>query len=375
MLVTSIITRLPPAIDGVGDYALSLAVQLRKDFDIETHFIVGDSRWTQVTEIEEFTSTHVNASSANALLSVLPSDRSSPATVLLHYVNYGYAKRGCPVWLVDGLQRWLAIDRKRSLITMFHEVYAYGFPPWTSSFWLSPIQKNLATRLAQLSACCLTSRTNYAELLYQLSQGKHEQIPTLPVFSNIGEPDRVLPLAERSRKIVVFGGCDRRRLLYQNSSRQLSHACQLLEIEEIVDIGAPTQLPLSAIGGVPVVEMGQLPSPKVSDILSHSLAGFFDYIPGYLAKSGIFAAYCAHGLLPISSRYNPSLSDGIEAGKHYWIPEQQASGGERLDKLQAIASHAHSWYLNHQLSVHAKVFAQQFSTLVYGLDRMKRLDI
>jgi len=54
MLVTSIITRLPPAVDGVGDYALNVALRLRKDFDLETHFVVGDPTWTGATKIEGF---------------------------------------------------------------------------------------------------------------------------------------------------------------------------------------------------------------------------------------------------------------------------------------------------------------------------------
>ncbi|MFZ4728709.1 MAG: glycosyltransferase family 1 protein, partial [Pseudanabaena sp.] len=77
---------------------------------------------------------------------MLEGDRTSP--VLLHYVGYGYAKRGCPVWLVDGIQRWKNLYPDRLLVTMFHELHASGTPPWTSSFWLSPLQKNLVTRLA-----------------------------------------------------------------------------------------------------------------------------------------------------------------------------------------------------------------------------------
>ncbi|MHC5830485.1 MAG: glycosyltransferase family 1 protein, partial [Nostoc sp.] len=52
--ITSIVPRLPPAIDGVGDYALNLARQLRKDFNIQTHFIVGNPTWTGAAEIEGF---------------------------------------------------------------------------------------------------------------------------------------------------------------------------------------------------------------------------------------------------------------------------------------------------------------------------------
>jgi len=47
-------SRLPPEIDGVGDYALSLARQLRLDFGIEMHFIVCDPTWAGATEIEDF---------------------------------------------------------------------------------------------------------------------------------------------------------------------------------------------------------------------------------------------------------------------------------------------------------------------------------
>jgi len=48
MLAISIVPRLPE-IDG-GDYALSLARQLRLDFGIEMHFIVYDPTWAGATE-------------------------------------------------------------------------------------------------------------------------------------------------------------------------------------------------------------------------------------------------------------------------------------------------------------------------------------
>ena len=350
MRVTCIITRLPPAIDGVGDYALHLARRLRKDFDIETHFVVGDPRWSGATQIEGFAIAPISEYSANALLSVLSSEPPTP--VLLHYVGYGYAKRGCPVWLVDGLQRWHATAVHPSLVTMFHEVYAYGRPPWTSSFWLSPLQRTLAARLACLSDRCLTSRQGYAKQLYELSLGKHTQIPTLPVFSNLGEPTQVPPLAERQRRIVVFGSPSNRLRVYQESFAQLALTCQILRIEEIWDVGPSTSLPLSTVNSVPVVEIGQRSASEISDILLNSLAGFFDYHPDYLAKSGMFAAYCAHGLLPVSPRYSTLPLDGLIGGNHYWMPDDQ----EPVE-LQAIANNAYAWYQTHNLSVHATTFA------------------
>lgn len=353
--VTCIVPRLPPEIDGVGDYALNLARQLRQDFDIETHFVVGYPTWAGATQIEGFPIAHVSVGSANTLLSLLPSDRQQPTTVLLHYVNYGYAKRGCPVWLVDGLQRWRSASVNRSVVTMFHEVYATG-PPWASSFWLSPLQRNLAARLASLSDRCLTSTQSYAKLLHEISLGKQTQIPTLPVFSNIGEPEQVSPLAERDRRVVVFGSPSNRLRVYRGSLAELELTCQLLGIEEIWDVGPSTTLTLSTVNGVPVVELGERSAAEISEFLLKSLAGFFDYPCDYLAKSTIFAAYCAHGVLPVSSRRSLPV-DGIEMGKHYWMPDGQTKDWKKLVELQAIADHAHAWYQTHNLSVQSKTFA------------------
>jgi hypothetical protein len=356
MLVTSIVTRLPPIIDGVGDHAFNLALKLRQDFDIETHFIVGDPTWTEITQIEGFSVSKIRECSTKNLLSMLQSERFSSTPILLHYVNYGYAKRGCPVWLVDALQSWRTKNNNRSLVTMFHETYASG-PPWTSSFWLSPLQKKLAARLVKMSTHCLTSRENYAKVLSQLSLGKHTQIPTLPVFSNIGEPEQVPPLVERSKRLVIFGSPTSRRRVYQESFAELERTCELLEIEEILDIGTSTNLTLSTVNKVPVVEFGQRSASEISHFLLNSLVGFFDYNPEYLAKSGIFAAYCAHGLLPVSNRPSAFLVDGLEAGKHYWFPDKPLTGLKELVELQTIANNAYAWYQTHNLSVQSKTFA------------------
>lgn len=353
MLVTSIVSSLPPAIDGVGDYALNLSLQLRRNFNIETHFIVGDPSWNGAAQIQGFPISQVSKCSAKDLLSVLLSNHFSSNTVLLHYVNYGYAKRGCPIWLVDGLQRWQAKGINKSLVTMFHETYASG-PPWTSTFWLSPLQKNLAARLVKISNRCLTSREGYAKVLSELSLGKQIEIPTLPVFSNIGEPEKVSPLVGRSRRLVVFGSPYNRGRVYQETFAELEKTCQLLEIEEVWDIGASTNLTLSTINNVPIKELGQRSASEISQFLLNSLVGFFNYNPEYLAKSTIFAAYCAHGVLPVSDRSSPLPADGIESGKHYWVPDEQTIDSE---KLQTIANNAYIWYQNHNLDVQSQTFA------------------
>lgn len=360
--IICIVPRLPPAIDGVGDYALNLARQLRKDFGIETHFLVGDPNWSGATNIESFPISKVTARSASNLLSLLSSDIS---TVLLHYVGYGYAKRGCPVWLVESLERWKSSIVDARLVTMFHEISASG-PIWTSAFWLSSLQRNLAARLVQLSDRALTSKELYAKILYQLSQGKHNHIAALPVFSNIGEPEQVPPLAKRHRRLVIFGGRSNRLRAYQESLEKLELVCRQLEIEEILDVGPSIGLSLPSVNGVRVIEMGQQSAAQISKIMLNSIAGFLDYNPDFLAKSTIFSAYCAHGLLPVSAHRSTSPIDRIEPGKHYWLPDKQTAEYKSGTELQAIADSAYTWYQTHTLPIQTKIFATCLKQQIEG---------
>ena len=359
--VIAIVPRLPPAIDGVGDYALNLARQLRKDFNIHTHFIVGNSTWQGAAEIEGFTVSQITDNSAHTLVNLLSSYHSS-SPVLLHYVGYGYAQRGCPLWLVDGLQRWKSLYPKNNLVTMFHEISASG-PPWTSAFWLSSLQRDLAARLTKLSDRCITSKQLYADIITQISQGKHNQVLFLPVFSNIGEPDKLPPdLSERQQRLVIFGGVSKRARVYKQCQKVLDYVCQRLNIQEIYDIGTPTGITPSFIGKVPILEIGKQPAHKVGDILAKSIAGFSDYNPDFLAKSGIFAAYCAYRLLPINAKGSVAIIDGIEAGKHYWVPDIfDVNNLHDQFNCQTVADHSFDWYQLHCLPIQSKTFAKIFN--------------
>jgi hypothetical protein len=364
MLVISIVPRLYPAIDGVGDYALSLARQLRKDFGIETHFICGDPSWTGTTSIEGFSISRVTHRSTDNLLSLLLDRDKISTSVLLHYVGHGYVRRGgCPFWLVEGLEHWQKSVANTYLVTMFHELYASGGPIWRSDFWFSSLQKALASRVAQMSDRCLTNTQSSAKTLYKLSRGKHEGIPILPVFSSMGEPKTLLPLSQRLRRLVVFGQKGSRLRVYQESLAGINRVCQILEIEEIWDIGQPIALDLVSVERVPILEIGQRSALEISEIMSNSLVGFFNYYDiDRLAKSTIFAAYCAHGLVPVSDRFYPFSVDGIKAGKHYWIPDWQHKMPNSLKELQAIADNAYNWYQTHKLSIQAKTFAASIVT-------------
>ncbi|MCY7321412.1 MAG: glycosyltransferase family 1 protein, partial [Phormidesmis sp. CAN_BIN36] len=132
----------------------------------------------------------------------------------------------------------------------------------------------------------------------------------------------------------------------------IDHVCQSLEIEQILDIGQPTGIGLRAVGEVPLIEMGKRSSTEISQILQTSIAGFLNYDPTRLAKSGVFAAYCAHGLLPVSANDGDDR-DQITAGQHYWVP----SVSFNHTALQTIADRAYLWYQTHNISAQANCFA------------------
>ncbi|MBK1987842.1 glycosyltransferase family 1 protein [Sphaerospermopsis aphanizomenoides BCCUSP55] len=354
MVITVVVPRLPPAVDGVGDYGINLAKQMRQNFNVMTEFVIGDANWTGDDIVEGFPVKQVSTPSKTALLALLPHEQNSEQIVLLHYVGYGYARRGCPIWLVEGLEKWRKGANNRRLVTMFHEIYAFG-AIWTSQFWTSPLQRNLAARLVRLSDRCITSKQGYADIIGKFSQGKHSDIPTLPVFSNVGEPESLTPLSARPRRLVIFGGTGPRSRVYQTSQLALKRTCQELEIEEIFDIGPALKFEITPLNNIPVTCLGINSASEISDILSSSLVGFFNYPLAFLTKSGIFAAYCAHKVLPVGTWDEGRDLDGLVAGKHYWLGDRYEQKMNLADG-QIVADHAYNWYEQHNLSAQARIF-------------------
>lgn len=360
MSITTIVPRLPPAIDGVGDYAWRLATQFSQNFGITTQFVVADPVWQGASTMTEISSQVIPVRSKQHLLQLIRPLSDAQQIILLHYVPHGYARKACPFWLVRALEQWKSESTHRSLITFFHELYALDWHrPWSSDFWLSPVQQHLAARLAQLSDVCLTSTERYTQDIDRLSQGKHAHVPILPIFSNVGEPTTVLPLTQRQRHLVIFGQRHSKRRIYQESGVELERICRSLAIEQVWDIGPQTGMAPESIAGIPVRELGELPATEISDLLSRSLAGFLTYDPWRLSKSGIFAAYCAHGLLPVNHRGLAQPVDGLIAGTHYYV--SQPASTLDLDAGQAIANQAFNWYQSHCLSKQAQIFTNWFT--------------
>jgi hypothetical protein len=269
--------------------------------------------------------------------------------VFLQMSGYGFQKRGAPLWLVREMQK--RRSRIRALGVFFHEIYAFG-PPWTSSFWLSPVQRYIARCLMQSSDFWMTNRMGAAQWLNARVPGKRHAV--LPVCSNIGEPELVPE--KRARKVVVFGSPALRESAYRLSGVHLFEWARR-ENCEIHDVGGPIpDQSLSRrlrVNGV--IQHGFLESDSVQHMMLEAMFGLVAYPSEYAAKSSVFAAFSSHGLCPVllSSRY--LSSDGLEPGIHYCAGFPKDSSGVAAAN---VAARAMGWYQSHSLSKHAQCLSQ-----------------
>jgi hypothetical protein len=357
-----IVPSLPPATNGVGDYALTLACVLREEFGINTEFVVGNDHWQGPETVEEFRVWRVAARSSRDLEQVLESIRSSSdaQSILLQLSIYGYAARGCPLWLLDSLRRWKSKHPGSRLITMFHELYAFG-PPWKSAFWVSPAQRMVIREFARRSEHAASNTRLACERLEMFDPSKRQRIPVLAIPSGVGEPVETCELIARERSMVVFGQAPLRKRAYGAQFQSLQQACLDLGITCIQDAGAPFDGIPERVGEVPVIRHGLMSASELSHLLAKSFGGFIDYPSGCLAKSSVFASYVAHRLVPVVACDNRSEADGLLCGTHYYCVEGRKES-ESLPKLQSIADAAWNWYQGHSLRCHARAFAEMMGS-------------
>ena len=270
-----------------------------------------------------------------------------PEHCLLHYSGYGFAKRGAPLWLLHKLENDRA--KIKTLGIFFHELYAFGMP-WNSSFWLSPVQRHIAIRLAKLSDFWITNREGSAQWLERFAGNKPHAV--MPVFSNIGEMPSYSSV--RAPKVVVFGGVALRRATYQAAGESLFVWANQQGFE-LHDIGPAINDPLLAksLNHAGVIEHGCLNAEDVSKQLADASFGVVVYPVNYVAKSGVFAAYCAHGVCPILISKSNVEADGLVAGHHYLTGMPDA----KVNSNTTVGQKAWEWYQPHNVLSHANTLA------------------
>ena len=83
------------------------------------------------------------------------------------------------------------------------------------------------------------------------------------------------------------------------------------------------------------------------------MTGFFTYPVVHMGKSTVFAAYCAHGLTPVTFPGNAERGDeALRAHEHFLMPAATDAAPDE-QRLAQVAVAAHAWYQPHRLAVHA----------------------
>jgi hypothetical protein len=349
--ILQIVPQLPGSYDGVGDYALTLARSLFDEHGLKTVFAVAGG--ASVASKDGFEV--VSGLSPGLLHSGTPAFDH----VILHYANYGYQARGMPFRLRDFAQQLRRMLRGQ-WITMFHELYASG-PPWRSAFWVRPFQVKIARDMMDLSDRCFVSNC-----VIEAEIRRHDlekSVRLLPVMSNFGEP-RLTDFSGRSpRRWAICGGT----ALVARSLRSFAAVRKKIPPEyspqQLDVIGGRRDAHVRAlVKAIPDISCNYHPEFTVDDasqILAQCSFGWLDYFgtgtvwPGMIFKSGSFAAFCAHGIVPVLSHDEKELA---VHGDKFSGPFGMSGRSVRLPQPEQLAEtqrEIFAWYHRHASAAEA----------------------
>jgi len=348
----------PPYPHGIADYARVLCEGFRHQYQLETCFLIPDTE-----QIRELLSPTEKETEQFERCLVRPGDIRQ---VVKHYAHTDemiaiiyHSARSTSNFSEILIRLKQALSHSR-LVTVFHEM------PRNPS--LRDRVKNSLKRLlfkspqntfnlgktmaASDQVVVVTNR--YSDTLAHWSHKVHY----LPCFSNIGEPLHVPQWRERENSVIVFGSSGTRDRIYTHHFDALIECCRRFQFDTIIDIGPLTDVTSETshrgdvnLQGIEIVRKGYQSPTAISRLMQTAKAGFFDNysrLPGSLGKSGVFAAYAAHGLLPVTWRPDPSEQDGLESGTHY-LAVSDAQAAVSSEALQRIATAAHQWYQTHDI--------------------------
>ena len=346
--IIQVVPQLKPARCGVSDHAIALASELRAGFGIDTAFVVLNS-----DEPCDVPHAVVHCSPDQLLNACISFSMNQSAAILVHVSGYGYSADGAPTLLAEAL-RSVRADGRFRVAVFFHELFATGMP-WKSAFWYSRRQKRAVRSIAEACDLLVTSNQVYEDWLNRETVWPTASpIRYMPMFSQVGEAQQHISLADRDPVMAVFGLGGTRRNAYRELSA-LGNMLRQLGIQEILDIGPEFEAP-GEVDGIPVRRKGVLAVAEISRQLSRSTFGFLSYPRTRLAKSGVFAGYCAHGVIPVIARHFPGQVDGLEDGVHVLSPHTQTAA--QASGLEGCSIAAWRWYAGHRLHDHAALYAR-----------------
>jgi hypothetical protein len=283
-------------------------------------------------------------------IKALMADDRRPCSLVLHFSGYGYGNRGVCFWLLDELAALRAQYRGGlRLVVLFHELFANG-PPWRSAFWVSALQERVAVRLAAMADATWTNTDAHARWLRPRVRSG---VPLLirPVISNVGEPAALSTSSERAPYAVVFGLASTRQRTF-DGVRGHGSTLRQLGVTELIEVGSgPATAP--AVSSIDCRQVGRLEQPELSRLLAGARFGLIHYPSDHLGKSGVFAAYAAHGCVVLNSCRSGPEADGLSDRTHYVGLAATEPVPSSMKCLEAMGSNLRVWYSRHGVASQA----------------------
>ena len=358
-VILQIVPRISDNPEGVTDYALNLANALLANYGLRTVFLPAEP-------------SRASSKGAFDIASIADTGArpNKSAHVILHYVNYGYQKRGVPFQLLPLLRRVRETCGGRFLV-IFHELFASG-PPWKSEFLLQPLQKKIARDVARLADARLVSSESMRRMLAELASDLDAIVH--PVPSAFGEPviDPVELSARDNHRWVICGGTELierslRSFLQIASAIPANVAPHNLVVLGGMENSAVRQL-LKTLPNIHCEYHPAVPSRTASQILSSCAFAWLDYFttentaPDLLLKSSSFANLCAHAVVCVTPAASTAIAiDRDSLPRPFVIADNQVqmpSPSERPDIARAI----YAWYHRHaSIAALSRVVAQHLA--------------
>jgi hypothetical protein len=343
-----VVPQLKPARCGVSDHAIALASELGTGFGIDSAFVVLNS-----DEPSGVPYPVVHCSPDQLLNACISFSTNESTAILVHVSGYGYSEDGAPALLAEALRDVKASSRFR-IAVFFHELYACGMP-WTSAFWNARRQKRVLRRIVEVCDLPITNIRVFADWLdRETFRQSASRVQYLPVFSLVGEAQEPVPQAYRDPVMAVFGLGETRQRAYTELST-LGNTMHQLGVEEILDIGSACEVPRE-LSVIPVRRLGVLAAADIDRQFMRTAFGYLAYPPNCLAKSGVFAGYSAHGVIPVIAQHFRGEFDGLQDGVHLLSPRTAKS--IEPAGLEQCSIAAWRWYAGHRLHDHAALYAR-----------------
>ncbi len=356
--ILHIVPQVPPAVCGIGDYAWLLAQALRDEHDIHSSLLSAGTNWTKPEGVAEFPLYRLPELTTQALVNFVIARPGEFDALVLHMSSYGYQKRGVPMWLASGWRQLSQMPPRPRLITMFHELFASGSAS-SSAFWLKPLQQHILRVIARSSDGVRTNREAYAVWLRGASARKTSPIVAMPVFSNLGEPAHLPPWSERELAMVMLAWGIHSGEGLDAVLRRATSLGSRLGMKRLHLIGGkPVQVPQDL--DLEVEHHGFMNVADFSALLASCRLAYTAYSPQHFGKSGLMAAFAAHGLAVITQGREPILPDGLRSGVNV-VHESMLQAEAVVDplELEKLGTALRVWYDGHSLKKNATSYVAQ----------------